>query len=143
MCFRILALIMCVTALALTVFTGCKNTKEESEAEVTTAMTVESEPRTDAQEEAEPVEQQTPKTYEAAYNYHIGIVGNSNDPLFTKAIYSATVDDKQVYLHKFDSKAQANEFLMECADESNYYVQQIANSIYCYDDGFFEHVFFP
>lgn len=70
--------------------------------------------------------------------YGIGYIGNSDDPVYKKAEASHRFEDKEAYVHRFDSKEQVKSFLVECNGASNYYVQDIANAIYRYDEEFFE-----
>lgn len=72
------------------------------------------------------------------YTYGIGLVWNENDPLYTMADEVMESDGKSVYVHSFQSRKEVKELLQGCASASNYYFQQIANSIYGYDEDYFK-----
>lgn len=71
------------------------------------------------------------------YSFRIGKVGNENDPLYKDAVAFDKSEKREVYLHTFESRAQTKEFLLRCSREKNYYVQDLANAIYCYGDDFY------
>lgn len=136
--FAVLLAAAALTATTL-LFGGCAKDSAEDGFEGAVAETAnETVLETERGETAEEIENVFLIDTFNAYSYIIGNVGNRNDPVYSSAVHSENYEYKDVYVHKFNSRAEVKSFLEGCALSSNYYVQEIANSIYSYDDEFFK-----